>query len=477
MKFGKYSSFSFVDVETTGTSAIADRVLEIGIIRVDNGVITGELNTLIDSDSYIPPEITTITGITSQDILSAPHFSDVSDRVQELLADSVFVAHNARFDHAFIKHEFRRMGQSFHMKTLDTVKLSRQLYPSLPRHNLDAIIAFLNIEIKNRHRAYDDAYVLYELLKRVHAEFPEEQTEQIFYQFLKSPSLPRFISKDDINRLPEGPGVYLMYGEDETLLYIGKSIDVRARVLSHFYNDFNSSTDIKLTQEVRRIDSIAKSGDMSASILESHLIKLHQPIHNRVLRRNSAMVALKQTEKDGYLGIEFVPAHMIKPDEHHDILGIMKGKRRATDLLREIGKEYKLCLKCLGVEKGTGRCFGSQIGHCNGACVQEEPAFKHNVRFVEAFTGMRVPQWPFEGPIGIKEQFDELEEVHIVDNWCYVGSITRQDDNVETFKSDDVKFDWDLYKILRRFIMNKRVRNIAPINLEEVFSSQMDSLE
>ena len=195
MEFAGHTTFSFVDVETTGTFGTSDRVLEIGIIRVENGQIVSELNTLIDPGVYIPPEITRITGITEKDIINAPTFPDISDKVEELLADSIFVAHNARFDYSFIKHEFRRLGLRFAPKTLDTVKLSRKLYPEMQKHNLDALIKRLGINITNRHRAYDDASVLYSFFRHIKENVSPKVSEPIFTELLRSPSLPRQIDK------------------------------------------------------------------------------------------------------------------------------------------------------------------------------------------------------------------------------------------------------------------------------------------
>lgn len=456
MKFGKYDTFSFVDVETTGTSASQDRVLEIGIIKVKNGEVVDEINTLIDAGVYIPPEITMITGIREEDVINAPTFPDIADKVQELLEDSVFVAHNARFDHAFIKHEFRRLGLPFNPKTLDTVKLARKLYPFLPRHNLDTIISFLGISVENRHRAYDDASVLFTLMKRVSEEFPQSKNDEIITQFLKSPSLPRQIEKENINTLPEGPGVYMIYGSNDSLLYIGKSVDIKARVLSHFYNDFESNTDIKLSQEATRVEAHQTAGDIGASILEANLIKSMFPLYNKALRKGAGLIVAVQTEVDGYLTIKQVNQKDIKPEDIENILFVASSKRQFNEIIMEKAKENKLCLKLLGIEKGSGRCFGSQIDLCLGACTKEEPAFKYNVRFIEAFYDKRVKPWPFKGAIGIKEKFEEIEEIHVINNWCYMGSIKNESESIDEMK--DLIFSWDNYKIIQRFIKKPAIQ-------------------
>jgi len=464
MTFVQHSTFAFVDVETTGASAPHDRVIEVGIIRVENGQIVGQMNTLLDPGVHIPADITTITGITSQDIETAPYFSDVSDEITELLKDAVFVAHNARFDYAFMKHEFRRLGLPFSAKTLCTVKLSRALYPERARHNLDSVIQFLNISVENRHRAYDDAKVLHDFLVHIEKTRPHEEVDPIITNFLKAPSLPTQIDKTHIEALHDGPGVYLMYGDQDTLLYIGKSVDVKARVLSHFYNDFESAKDIKLSREVRRVEAIKTAGDVGASLLESTLIKTRLPIYNTFLRQNRSSFVLVQSETpDGYYTVKTMDPKEIDHSDHHKILAVFRSKKNIDEWLSLLSKEHMLCKKLLGIEKGKGRCFGTQIGTCNGACEKEEPPFKYNVRFVQAFSGKRVPQWPFPGSIGVKESFDGVEEVHVVYNWCYLGTMRNEHDRIEDM-IHTIQFDWDAYKILYRFVQ-KHVKSHTIIHL------------
>jgi DNA polymerase-3 subunit epsilon len=465
MKFGQYSTFAFVDVETTGVSASGDRVLEVGIIRVENGKIVKELNSLLDPDSHVPPEITRITGIADSDILNAPHFSDIAEEVEELLQGAVFVAHNARFDYAFLKHEFRRLGLPFNYKTLDTVKLSRKLFPQLPHHNLDALIELLQVKIEHRHRAYDDAKVLFDFLTFAHKTFDEEHLLPIILDFLKTPSLPIQLTKESIEKLPQGPGVYSMYDKTGALLYVGKSVDIQGRVLSHFYNDFDSNTDLLLAREVFRVEATQTGGDLGASILESTMIKTHFPIHNRLLRSHGELIALIQTEKNGYYTVIQKPISQVDPVDHHSILSVFVSKKQLTVNLAEIAKEHKLCMKLLGLEKGKGACFGTQIGLCNGACEGREPSFKYNVRFIETFANSRVPIWPYPGAIGIHEQFEEIEELHIINNWTYVGSVNEtSESSIQELLKTPVSFNWDNYKIIRKFIKKHSKENTI-INL------------
>jgi len=164
-------NLSFVDVETTGVSAKSDRIIEIGIIRVEKGNVVAKYNQLINPEVLVPEFIQNMTGITDDGLEGKPTFRDVKDEVSELLNDSIFVAHNVGFDHGFISHEFEREGMTRQWSRLCTVQLSRRLYPQYRRHNLDSIINRFGFNCDNRHRAYDDASILWNFYQRISSEF------------------------------------------------------------------------------------------------------------------------------------------------------------------------------------------------------------------------------------------------------------------------------------------------------------------
>src|SRR5438270_73380 len=112
--------------------------------------------------------------------------------------------------------------------------------------NRDRIIERENIKIKNRHRAFDDAKVMWEFFKKTQKRFKQEKFESVINILLKKPTLPIKISHQDLDNLPEGPGVYVFYGANNCCLYVGKSVNVRSRVLSHFSSDHASSKEMNM---------------------------------------------------------------------------------------------------------------------------------------------------------------------------------------------------------------------------------------
>jgi DNA polymerase-3 subunit epsilon len=152
----------FIDVETTGLSPWkGDRVIEIGALRMEEGKIVQKINTLIYPECDVPYIITRITGIADEHVTGAPLFKDIWQEFEAITENAVFVAHNVNFDYGFIQSEYQRLGKSFKRHKLCTVQLSKALFPHESSHKLEHLIQRHKYEVKARHRAYDDAEVLY----------------------------------------------------------------------------------------------------------------------------------------------------------------------------------------------------------------------------------------------------------------------------------------------------------------------------
>jgi DNA polymerase-3 subunit epsilon len=460
---------AIVDIETTGASPAFNRILEIAVIKLENGKITERFNTVIDPEEYIQPTILSLTGITEQEIKKAPTFLDIHKKLEELLAGSIFVAHNVRFDYGFIKNEFKRLNVKFDAECLCTVKLSRELYPKHKRHDLSSIINRFDFTCESRHRAMPDALVLVDLITQCAKVFSAEKMAQTVEKIMKRSSLPAHVPQEIIRQLPKKSGVYIFYGEHGDKLYIGKSINIYNRVLNHFASDHTSGKEMRLSQEVHDIEAISTPGELSALLLESHLIKKEQPLYNRMSRRARKLIVLKEKETlEGYkhVDIKEVNQGSIKPDRN--IIGIFRSKRQATKTLEAYQEANSLCPKLLGLEHGAGQCFYSQIGKCNGACFGNEPAHVYNSRFDQAFSDRRIKIWPWSGPVLITEgESKETGAGFIINNWMLEGSFVFENDVISEFLPTDYTFDYDSYKILSSYLLKPK-RRLKVLSAREV---------
>ena len=156
------------DIETTGFSPVKNRIIEIGAVKVVDGVITDKFSTFVNPDVPIPFDIEKLTSINDAMVLPYPKIDVILPQFLEFVGDAVLVAHNAGFDVGFIGHYAEALGLPFSPTVLDTVSLARLLLPNLNRFKLDTVAKALNISLENHHRAVDDA----------------EATAEIFVKFI-----------------------------------------------------------------------------------------------------------------------------------------------------------------------------------------------------------------------------------------------------------------------------------------------------
>ncbi|KKS98645.1 MAG: polymerase III subunit epsilon, DNA polymerase III subunit epsilon protein [Candidatus Gottesmanbacteria bacterium GW2011_GWA2_43_14] len=443
-------SITFIDLETTGGHVARSQIIEIGIIRTEKGKIVKKYSQLVRPVSSISPFVLELTGITYEELDRAPIFEAICGEVLEMIKDSVIAAHNIRFDYGILHQEFKRCGISFSSKHFCTIKLSKLLYPGLRFYNLDHLISNFHLKIEKRHRAFDDAKVIWDLYSFSRKNTARKIFEKALNLALKEPSVPLNITGDELESLPESPGVYIFYGDHETPLYVGKSINIKDRVKSHFSRDYLSSKDLNISREIRRIGYERTAGELGALFLESSLIKKLQPIYNRRLRLRRKLIAVTKCVNADGIYVFKIEEKSGGNGNFQDLLSIFRSQSQAKEFLYSLAGEYDLCPKLLGLENTTGACFWYRLNRCRGICAKKEDKLKYNLRFMDAFTKYRVKPWPFAGPILVREE-SELKESFLFDRWCLLDSFSSEEDMPVPGKYEYI-FDYDAYKILHRFL-------------------------
>lgn len=272
---------TLIDVETTGTSPVRDRIIEVAALRVSRGETVEQLATLVDPERSISPRIARLTGITDRDVRGAPLFREIGDDLLRLLKGSILVAHNAPFDYGFLRREFERGRVAFSAPCLCTARLSRRLFPEHRRHNLDSIIERFGLSCAHRHRALDDARVLGAFLRTIRERVGEGALNDAVSGILKHPVLPPLLDESVVRALPETHGVYLFYGREGEPLYAGKAANLRARVLSHFAPGRPSARETALRRCAAEVKAIETAGELGALLRQSDLVRDLSPALNR----------------------------------------------------------------------------------------------------------------------------------------------------------------------------------------------------
>lgn len=280
----------FLDLETTGAAAHSDRITEIGLVEVEQGRHIGEWNSLVNPERPIPPLIESLTGITDAMVAKAPTFAELAPDLYQRLAGRTLVAHNARFDYGFLQSEFRRVGLKYVSDVLCTVRLSRRLYPQERRHNLDSLIERHGLACDNRHRALADARVLWDFTQCIHRDLDTSEIHNAVADQLRKPQLPPGLPADLPDRIPEAPGVYAFYAPGNVALHVGKSTNLRTRVLSHFSGGKRPAW--RASADIARVEWDVAAGELGMRIRHLQWLKRLQPLHNSKPRHDEELRAL-----------------------------------------------------------------------------------------------------------------------------------------------------------------------------------------
>ena len=482
------SKMVLLDCETTGGNATRNRIIEIGLLIIEEGKLIKRWQSFVDPQTTLPPFIQKITGINPGMLIGAPIFSDIADELLQYLDGRTLVAHNARFDYGFIKNEFARMDVKFSTKPLCSVKFSRALFPQFNRHGLSHIIKRFELTIENRHRAMDDAEMIYQFFLKSSALFSNEEIAATCKQQLKRPALPMNLPSSEIDKLPASAGVYYFYDLNGVLLYVGKSVHIRNRVMSHFTQDHKNAKDLQMSAKIAHVDFHKTPSDFGAQILESNQIKALNPLYNRRLRRVKKMHQFRSYEDN--LGYKRLTVEAVDIDSEIDEtnVGLFRSPRQAIKKLESLADQFSLCHKLLGLEAvptSNKPCFRAQLNKCLGACHGAETPELYNQRINTALEGYQLQIWPHTGPILIEERNPEDAEqsaLHLIDNWRYIKKLSEVDELFErglqtvdpsnvvavtdhqNGSQDEINFDLDIYFILVRFLTD--ARRMAMSNLK-----------
>lgn len=451
----------FLDLETTGATPAHDRITEIGLVEVVNGEHVGSWSQLVNPETRIPPFIESLTGISNAMVENAPTFAAIARELFERLRGKILVAHNARFDYGFLRNEFKRVDLAYRARVLCTAKLSRALFPEHRRHNLDSLIERHGLVCSARHRALADAEVLWQFARKLSSLAETGRINQAVEAQFAAPSLPAGLSADVLEDIPDAPGVYLFYGENNQPLYVGKSVNLHARVRSHFSADHRLAKDMAIAQQLTRIEWIETAGELGALLKEAKLIKELLPVHNRRERRQSGFYGFAWNGSlAGERPLRLVASGDSDTMRLENLFGLFRSKRAALDALSNIAAQEGLCPALLGLEPPRSRgspCFSHQIKRCRGACCGKESLASHHARLLGAVQSLRLRQWPFSGAIALREGSPERAEVHLFDRWCYLGSVR---DEAEIYQTLELRgqpmFDPDIYRVLQRALGARR---------------------
>lgn len=372
--------YAIVDIETTGGYAARHGITEIAILIHDGQAIIDRFESLINPQQIIPTAIQALTGIDDAMVANAPLFTEVADKIHELLENRIFVAHNVNFDYSFVKHHLHAAGFELRAPKLCTVRLSRKLFPGLPSYSLGKLTHTLKIPLNNRHRAFGDAMATSILFEQLLAKDLEGLIAENTKKKSKEQVLPAHLQQSEIDKLPNCPGIYYFKDQKGKIIYVGKAKQIKKRVCTHFSGHSTSLQRQNFLKNIHYIDFKPCGTELIALLIEAMEIKKHWPEHNRAMKRFEQKYSLYQFEdQKGYIRLVIDKYRKNSSSIYH-----FNHLNEAYILLKALVAEHKLCEKLCFVQRNIAACTGFANQICNGACIGEETPALYNFRVKRA---------------------------------------------------------------------------------------------
>lgn len=339
--------YAIVDIETTGGYASANGITEISVFIHNGNRVVKHFETLLNPLQHIPQYITALTGIDNSMVENAPTFDEIADVLYDLLKEVVFVAHNVNFDYSFIKQAFKNSGYDFNSAKLCTVRLGRKVFPGLPSYSLGNLCRALDVKIESRHRAGGDAKATVKLFELMLANEGQVHIDLMLKKTSAEQWLPLHLEKNVIDKLPPKPGVYYFHNNKDKVIYVGKAINIKKRVSSHFTHNDPDKKRQNFIQNIFKVSFKQCATELEALVFESTEIKRLWPKYNSSQKQPVQKFALYSFEDArGYMRLA-----IDKKKKNIPYLYAFNLLHEGQVLLKRMIEEFKLDARLCFIDK------------------------------------------------------------------------------------------------------------------------------
>lgn len=393
-------TFVVVDLETTGGSPATSAITEFGAVKVRGGEVLGEFATLVNPGVPIPASITVLTGITTAMVVDAPRLEQVLPSFLEFINGAVLVAHNARFDIGFLKAACTQLGYPWPgNQVVDTVQLARRALTrdETPNYKLATLARVFGSPTTPSHRALDDARATVDVLHGTFSRLAPLGISYLDDLACLATQVPAALRKKRTlaDHLPTGPGVYLFEGPDDEVLYVGTSVNVRARVRQYFTSSEKRTRMAEMAMIAQRVRAVECGSRLEAQVRELRLIAWHNPRYNRRSRAPSRLPWIRLTA-EAFPRLSIVREVKADPGVCH--IGPFSSTRTAelarSVLVQAVG--LRQCTPTLPSQPraaGPG-CILGEIGTCLAPCHRSDVAAEYTERVERARSVMTTDPGP-----------------------------------------------------------------------------------
>ena len=451
--------YAILDIETTGGKYDEEGITEIAIYRHDGEIVTDQFSSLVNPQIEIQPFVQKLTGISGKMLQNAPKFYEIAKRVVQITEDCVIVAHNAAFDYRILQTEFRRLGFTFERKSLCTVSLSQILLPDQPAYSLGKLVRNLGIPFSDQHRAQGDAKVtvkLFELLLEkdlqkniLKAHISSEHPNKVPPKFLEV-----------IDGLPSEMGVYYIHNSKNEIIYIGKSNNIKKRILNHLTGKSKKARVIQ--NEIHKVTFALTGGELVSLLKEQNEIKTNAPKLNKAMKYRIFPMGIRLDDS-----VEYPELIVEQIKKEHTYFSVYKNSKSAKSAIFNWTENYGICLKKTSLSNKTGTCFLHEVNKCDGACTGKETpdSYRKKIKLLLADF-----EYPFSDFIITSKgrKLGESSFIYIKGN-VFLGygyyELNHQIKNDKQIMSRLISMEDnpDVQKLIRSFLSRKKYNKLIPL--------------
>jgi DNA polymerase-3 subunit epsilon len=366
--------FAILDIETSGGKPKESRIIEIAIIIHDGEKVIDTYETLVNPETKIDWFVQKLTGIKDKDVAESPKFHEVANKIHELLANRVFVAHNISFDYPIVRNEFKRLGLDIRLPHMCTIDSSRILIPGLESYGLKKLSQHLEIDLDNHHRAMDDTLATVRIFEHIY-NLDENNLKTFIRDDVNPSDLHPNLDLNFFDDIPNKTGVYRFYNDTKDLIYVGKSTHLKKSVDQHLKNA-QSKKAIEMKAKIARIEYDLSGSELIALLIESELIKEHQPKYNKSQKDINLNFGLYNYEdQNGYQNLVVKRVSLTE-----NAIYTFKTQASGKKMLEIWKNEFRLCNRLCNLDDSKSECLNDSIKQCDGACKKEESSVLYNIK-------------------------------------------------------------------------------------------------
>ncbi|MBA2276516.1 MAG: GIY-YIG nuclease family protein [Chloroflexia bacterium] len=374
--------FVVIDVETTGLRPTRQRVIEVALVRFRGGTEVDRFESLVNPDTRIPNFIVGLTGITDTHVVDAPRFENIATQVVEFIGHGLLVGHNISFDANFLNAELKRCDRlPLINERLDTMGLAVRLLRQVRKPSLDRVAVAVGLTPRKIHRAGVDAALTGEVALRLVEEARRQGVTTLDALKVASSVVERrpregvgrgraVLDRSLLADIPKRPGCYLMRDQFDRVIYVGKAKNLRDRVSSYYSQPLGYTRKMDgLLESMVRIDVEVVGTEIEALLLESQLIRRHQPRYNTAMRSFEHYPYIRVDLSNPWPRVTIAKARKHDGAKYFGPYRSAHGARRTVDVINSI-VPLRTCTRSFKDARSYGRpCLQLDLGRCLGPCV------------------------------------------------------------------------------------------------------------